>query len=361
MKDSSLSELRAEVNACLKETAMKLKCGDPEVMVAPSVPSPPIELQGSGDGNEVEEIAGDDDSEVQDSGGSDENDDGGLNCGSLEDTSLPFLVQLRNLNEVFCKTTVSHARGDSGIKLIDKLCGMLRGVIQRASDDDIAAAAVSPETSITCEYLLRVLSSPGQLSLTSVAQLLHSLCQLIGVITGSNTWLAEGCLKKEKKRKKKRKGCLKHIDQDMDCRTKFTGSQFGSMCSELLKYLTDLVPDLVVEDDYDLCRVFQEAFSDAVDDLHKFACWGLSYYGSCPVLADVRDSLCKLQENVWEQALDTGFGELACKRIGAAINAQSANSGTETWFSLQWLEEKKIVGEILCHVYLMEDVPEVLT
>jgi hypothetical protein len=313
VKDSSLSD------AFLKETAMKLK---PKVMVAPTVPSPPIELQGSGDGNEVEEIAGDDDSEVeeiesdddsevQDSEDGDENDDG-------EDTSLPFVVQLQNFvvqlqTEVFCKTTVSHARGDSGIKLIDKFCGMLRGVIQRASDDDIAAAAVSPETSSTCEYLLMVLSSPGQLSLTSVAQLLHSLCQLIGVITGSNTWLAEGC--------------LKHIDQDVDCRTKFTGSQFGSMCSKLLKYLTDLVPDLVVENDYDLSKVNQEAFSDAVDDLHKFACWGLSFYGSCPALADVRDSLGKLQENVWERVIDIGFGELACKRIGAAINAPSANSG----------------------------------
>ena len=306
VKDSSL-------DAFLKETAMKLNCGDPEVMVAPSVPSPLIELQGSGDGNEVEEIESDDDSEVQDSGDSDENGDGGLNCGSLEDTSLPFLVQLRNLNEVFCKSTVSHARGDSGIKLIDKLCGMLRGVIQRASDDDIAAAAISPETSITCEYLLRVLSSPEQLSLTSVSQLLCSLYQLIGVITGSNTWLAEGC--------------LKHIGLDVDCRTKFTGSQFGSMCSELLKYLTFLVPHVVVNNDYYLSRVNQEAFSDAVDDLHKFACWGLSYYDSCPALADVRDSLGKLQENVWERALDAGFGALACKRIGAAINAQSANSG----------------------------------
>jgi hypothetical protein len=56
VKDSSLSD------AFLKEIAMKLKR---KVMVAPSVPSPPTELQGSGDGNEVEEIAGDDDSEVE--------------------------------------------------------------------------------------------------------------------------------------------------------------------------------------------------------------------------------------------------------------------------------------------------------
>jgi hypothetical protein len=308
VKDSSLSD------AFLKEIAMKLKR---KVMVAPSVPSPPTELQGSGDGNEVEEIAGDDDSEVeeiesdddsevQDSGDGDENDDGGLNCGPLEDTSLPFVVQLRNLNEVFSKTTVSHARGDSGIKLIDKLCGMLRGVIQRASDDDIAAAAVNPETSSTCEYLLRVLSSPGQLSLTSVSQLLRSLCQLIGFKTGSNTWLTEGY--------------MQHIE-DVNGRTKLTGSQLGSMCSELTKYLTDFVPNLV------LSWENQEAFLDAVDDLHKFACWGLSFYGSCPALADVRDSLGKLQENVWERVIDAGYGVRACKRIGAAINAPSANSG----------------------------------
>jgi hypothetical protein len=145
-----------------------------------------------------------------------------------------------------------------------------------------------------------------------------------------------------------------------------------------LKYLTDLVPDLVVENDYDLSKVNQEAFSDAVDDLHKFACWGLSFYGSCPALADVRDSLGKLQENVWERVIDIGFGELACKRIGAAINAPSSSSfihqvepsvrkhtfnffycRTKTWFSLQWLKEKKIVGRILnTAYYIMGDVPE---
>ena len=273
---------------------------------------------GSGDDEDGDEDSGGGGNE--DIGGGDDEDIGG---GGDEETRSRFLVELQKLNKLLGEAKVMPARGE-GIELIHKLSQILPVVVERGTNDDNVAGVLSQETLSIYEYILMILSSPKELPVSLVASLLHPLCQLI---TDSNTRL--------------RSSYIRHME--VSCGTKFE-DQLSSMCSRILQYLNDMVPEVVPVSclNNKSVRVVEDAFSVVVNDLHVVACWGLSYRGCTSELALVRDSLGKLQEDVWERLIasqtGTHYGALVCARIGEAMLAPTTNSGYECAnHSLQFL------------------------
>jgi hypothetical protein len=233
-------------------------------------------------------------------------------------TSSTSTAQLQRFNEVFRRATTMAATG-KGVELVDKLCGIVPGVVRRATDDDIAAGALSQETSRTYEYMLTMLCSPKELTLSSVALLLRPLCQLNTFNIGSNTWLE----------------LTPSIDLYIS-NISFSKDRFSSMCCDLLQYLTDRIPEMapVPSERSKACTLKNLAFSDVVNGIHTIACWGLSFYGSSPELGVVRDSVGRLQERVWEQLIDLGKFTAAMRSIEAAIQATIAPTAKARYESI---------------------------
>jgi hypothetical protein len=225
-------------------------------------------------------------------------------------SSTSSAAQLQRFNEIFRRATTMAATG-KGVELVDKLCGIVPDVVRRATDDDIAAGALSQETSRTYEYMLTMLCSPKELTLSSVALLLRPLCQLNNI--GSNT------------------GIDLYISN-----ISFSKDRFSSMCCDLLQYLTDRIPEMapVPSERSKACTLKNLAFSDVVNGIHTIACWGLSFYGSSPELGVVRDSVGRLQERVWEQLIDLGKFTAAMRSIEAAIQATIAPTAKARYESI---------------------------
>lgn len=312
---------------------VKLNIRVPRNMAAPSMADVALSnAQGSGDGN-LSSISPEDMLWVE--------------AYALEKnatSSTSSAAQLQRFNEVFRRATAMAATG-KGIQLVDKLCGIVPGVLRRATDDDIAAGALSQETSRTYEYMLTMLCSPKELTLSSVALLLRPLCQLN---TGSNTSLE-----------------LTPSIELYISNISFSKDRFSSMCSDLLQYLTHRIPEMastpVSSQRYTECSVKNQAFSDVVNGIHTIACWGLSYYGSSPELGVVRDSVGRLQETVWEQLIDVKHHWVAMVSIEAAIKATiapTAKASNEPLPTLKWLEEKRILWRLLRALYRMNTVPQ---
>jgi hypothetical protein len=220
-------------------------------------------------------------------------------------SSTSSAAQLQRFNEIFRRATTMAATGKD-IELVDKLCGIVPGVVRRATDDDIAAGALSQETSRTYEYMLTMLCSPKELTLSSVALLLRPLCQLNNI--GSNT------------------GIDLYISN-----ISFSKDRLSIMCCDLWQYLIDRIPEMAPapSDRFNECTVKDQAFSDIVNDTHKIACWGLSYYGSSLELFFIRDYVGRLQERVWEQLIDLKDCSAAMVSIEAAVQP-TANSRYES-------------------------------
>jgi hypothetical protein len=288
-------------------------------------------------------------------------------------TSSTSTAQLQRFNEVFRRATTMAATG-KGVELVDKLCGIVPGVVRRATDDDIAAGALSQETSRTYEYMLTMLCSPKELTLSSVALLLRPLCQLNTFNIGSNTWLE----------------LTPSIDLYIS-NISFSKDRFSSMCSDLLQYLTDRIPEMapLPSERFKELMVKDQAFSDVVNGIHTIACWGLLFYGSSPELGVVRDSVGRLQEIVWQQLIDVNYYMVAMKSIEAAIQATIAPTTEARYESMdhslpslcsslcncnltfsfgycrneplsprKWLEEKRILWRLLIVRYTMVLVPK---
>jgi hypothetical protein len=99
-------------------------------------------------------------------------------------SSTSFAAQLQRFNEVFRRATIIAT---AGMELVNKLCRIVPGVVRTAIDEDIAAGDLNEETSRRYEYILTMLCSLKELTLSLVALLLRPLCQLNKFNTGSNT------------------------------------------------------------------------------------------------------------------------------------------------------------------------------
>lgn len=103
----------------------------------------------------------------------------------------------------------------------------------------------------------------------------------------------------------------------------------------MIDRISEMAP--VFYDGYTECMVQNQAFSDVVNGTHTIACWGLSYYGSSPELGVVRDSICRLQESIWEQFIDVRYHLAAMQSIEAAIQATIAPTTNARYESMNHL------------------------
>lgn len=218
----------------------------------------------------------------------------GSQCNETASTQSAFAEQHQRLTQILSRATVMATRGE-GLELVDKLCRILNSrYYQLAREEENAlSGALSPHTSRSYEYMLTVLCFPKELPLSLVAQLLGQLADCNLYMTAIT----------------------------------FSKDRFSSMCSQLLQYLKDTVPEKFPVPpsgilDKGVVSENQQSVSVVVNVLHGFAGWSFSNDGSrVSELAVVRDSLGKLQVNVWERLINMGYRALACTAIGATIEA----------------------------------------
>jgi hypothetical protein len=157
------------------------------------------------------------------------------------------------------------------------------------------------------EYMLRMLSSPRQLTLQILSSLLRPFCQLMRFKSGDGGMWRDG---------------IQHME--MNFRAKFL-DQCNNACFNLFQYLDAIVPEIAPKPKVAANSIIdlanQETFSVVLNQLHEITSWAVSYYGCNSELDSIRASLGRLQEKMWERLLEAGYFLIACRIIGAAVEA----------------------------------------